>query len=88
MARGWESKAVEDQVAAAEMEKAARDRPVLTVGERERRSRREGFQLSRARTLRDLESASDARHRAMLEEALAHLDREIEAVDRGGRSIE
>jgi hypothetical protein len=81
MARGWESKAVEDQVAAAESEKANRGRPVLTAFERQRQSQREGFLLSRAKILSDLESASDARHRAMLEQALAHLDREIGAVD-------
>lgn len=83
MARGWESKAVEDQVAAAELEKATRGRPVLTTAERARRSRLEGLLLSRAKIVSDLESASNARHRGMLEQALAHLDREIGAVDQG-----
>jgi hypothetical protein len=81
MARGWESKAVDDQMAAAESEKLNRLKPASTADERERQARREGFRLSRARILKDLESVSDARHRALLERALAHLDGEIAAVD-------
>jgi hypothetical protein len=80
MARGWESKSVEDQVAAAEAEKLTRSKPATTPAERERQTRREGLLLSRAKLLRDLESASDARYRAMLEQAVAHLDDEISAV--------
>lgn len=77
MARGWESKAVEDQVAAAEAEKANRLKPASTADERDREARREGFRLARAKLLKDLESASNDRHRAMIELALAHLDQEI-----------
>jgi len=80
MARGWESKSVEDQVAAAEAEKQNRSKPSLSMVERERQSRREGLLLSRAKLRRDLESASDARYRAMLERALAHLDDEISGI--------
>ena len=80
MARGWESKSVEDQVAAAEAEKQNRSKPPLSTVERDRQSRRDGLLLSRAKLRRDLESASDARYRAMLERALAHLDVEISAI--------
>jgi hypothetical protein len=80
MARGWESKSVEDQVAAAEAEKQNRSKPSLSIVERERQSRREGLLLSRAKLRRDLDSASDTRYRAMLERALAHLDDEISAI--------
>jgi hypothetical protein len=80
MARGWDSKAVEDQQAAAEAEKQAKSRPVLTADERERRAKRDGLLLARARMMSDLESAGDERYRAMLEQAIAHLDREIETL--------
>jgi hypothetical protein len=81
MARGWDSKAVEDQQAAAEAEKQNRMKPELTADERERRARRDGLVLARARMRKDLESAIDARYRAMLEQAIAHLDREIGALE-------
>ncbi len=38
--------------------------------------------LSRARVLQDLQNACHPNHRAMLEESLAFIDRELEALDR------
>jgi hypothetical protein len=81
MARGWDSKAVEDQQAAAEAEKQSRSKPALTREERERSVRRDGLVLARAKMLNDLESAEDERYRAMLERAIAHLDGEIGAIE-------
>jgi hypothetical protein len=77
MARGWESKAIEDQQAAAEA--AAREAPrrELTAEERERANRRAALQLARTRTIQDLQLACDRRHRALLEQTLAHLDAEL-----------
>ena len=83
MARGWDSKSVEDQQAAAEAEKQNRSKPALSVEERERQARREGLLLARAKLVNDLAAAADDRYRAMLEEAIAHLDRQIgEPADR------
>lgn len=81
MARGWDSKAVEEQQAAAEAEKLSRSKPAVNAQERERRAKREGLVLARAKLLADLQLASDRRYRAMLEQALAHLDREIGAIE-------
>jgi hypothetical protein len=81
MARGWDSKAVEDQQAAAEAAKETRSKPARTAEQRERRVKREGLLLARAKIVSDLESAGDERYRAMLEQAIAHLDREIGAVE-------
>ena len=64
MARGWDSKAVEDQQAMAEAEKETRAKPSLTAEERERRAKRDGLALARARMQNDLESANDERYRA------------------------
>jgi hypothetical protein len=77
MARGWESKGVEEQIGAAEAARAARERRHLTPGEVEVETRRDGLVLARARIARDLEAAHDPRYRAMLERALAHLDAEL-----------
>jgi hypothetical protein len=77
MARGWDSKAIEDQQAAAEAEKQNRSKPQLTAEERARRARRDGLLLARTKLVNDLASAADQRYRAMLERAIADLDREL-----------
>lgn len=78
MARGWESKAVADQMEDAEVRgpaevRTGEDSPVL----RARRERLEALRLSRARTLSQLENARTTAHRTMLERAISSLDQEI-----------
>lgn len=75
MARGWESKSVESQIEDAE---SLADRgEALTPEERERRKKREGFELSRRRVLQEIEATRSEARRASLEQALAFLDEEI-----------
>ena len=81
MARGWESKSVDDQIAAAEAAASDRARPSASPEEREREARRSTLQLSRARTLQDLQVACDRRHRALLEQTLQHLDAALAELD-------
>ena len=81
MARGWESKSVEEQQDAASRERAVRQAPALSEGEKARAQEREGLRLARARTLATLQTACNPRHRAMLEETLAHLDSQLRALD-------
>jgi len=81
MARGWESKSVEDQQASAEARSTSPGRE-LTPEERERHAKRATLVLSRARILQDLQLACDKRHRAMLEQARADLDRQIADLER------
>ncbi len=76
MARGWESKSVEDQIASASEGRAAL-RPTLTMADRERLARLHGLRLSRSKTLADLEKSRDDRHRAMLQKSLEFLDNEL-----------
>ncbi|HEX8889066.1 MAG TPA: hypothetical protein VF779_07805 [Pyrinomonadaceae bacterium] len=79
MARGWESKAVEDQI--EEAEKRAQKRGAeddLTPEERARRNRLESLRLSRSRTLTQLEQATRPAHRAMLQRTLQALEAEID----------
>lgn len=81
MARGWESKSVDDQQASAEAARADRHRVEPTPAERARKVERETLLLNRARTLQTLQAACDRRHRALLEQTLAHLDAAIAATD-------
>lgn len=82
MARGWESKAVDDQIAAVEAAREDRQRTDRTGEQRRRASARDTLMLNRSRTLQSLQTACDRRHRALLEDTLAHLDREIEWLKR------
>ena len=82
MARGWESKSVENQQAEAEARRDGSSARALTDAERDREARRLGLGLSRARVLQDLQIACHPNHRATLEQSLAFIDRELEALDR------
>ncbi|MGB9178519.1 MAG: hypothetical protein WCB68_04660 [Pyrinomonadaceae bacterium] len=79
MARGWESKAVEEQIEAEERARAERAaREALSPEEHARRERLESLRLSRARTLDQLERATNRAHRQMLQRTLSALEKEIE----------
>ena len=75
MARGWESKSVEDQI--TEKENPLIINPKVSRAQSALRQKRDGLLLARAHTLSNLESASDARYRALLERTLAHLESQI-----------
>jgi hypothetical protein len=79
MARGWESKSVESQQAEA-FQNADKSRKHLTPQQISQHQHLEGLRLSRARVVKQIESASAARQRRMLQAALAELDRQIEAL--------
>lgn len=81
MARGWESKSVDEQMAAAEQARDEAERPRPSAADRDRANRLETLKLNRARTMQSLQAACDRRYRALLETTLAHLDAEIAALD-------
>jgi uncharacterized FlaG/YvyC family protein len=86
MARGWESKSVEDQIGNAEADRDAQATPRLSDQDRERQTRKQSLRLSRSRTLSQLQAARNERYRAQLQRTLEHLDaqlRELET-DAGG----
>ena len=80
MARGWESKSVEDQQEAAAQRNAAAAAPVVSADDAARRQERDALSLSRARVLADLQRACRPAHRGMLEQALADIDAKIAAL--------
>ena len=77
MARGWESKSVEDQIGDAQAEKDARSKPFLSLEERELQTRKQSLLLSRSQILSRLKLARNSRYRAQLEGALAHVDSQL-----------
>jgi hypothetical protein len=82
MARGWESKAVEaQQDAASERQRAVYDRSAPKVDDVRTQSERATLMLARTRALSDLQHACAPAHRAMLEQAIADLDRRLEALE-------
>ena len=80
MARGWESKSVEEQQEAAAQARAANAAPEVTAAEAEQKSELASLQLSRARVLADLQRACRPAHRGMLETALADVEARIASV--------
>jgi hypothetical protein len=79
VARGWESKSVEDQMAAAE-ERKSPARGSRTAEELEHESRRQGLLLSRAKIVADIAHARDDKHRAALQVALDFIDARLAAL--------
>jgi hypothetical protein len=79
VARGWESKSVESQQESASQQAAKK--PAATPGESARQAERATLALARTRALADLQHACAPAHRAMLEAAIADLDRRIAALD-------
>ena len=77
MARGWESKSVESQQEESLRESVQQRSQQLSPEERERQERLASLELSRARTLDQLERATGAAHRAMLKRTLLALERDI-----------
>ena len=75
MARGWESKSIEaQQEAAAEQRTKTK---AITPQESARLAERATLSLARTRALADLQRACAPAHRAMLEQAIADLDRRL-----------
>ncbi len=77
MARGWESKAVAEQLASAESDHADSVKPRLTPEDAERQRSCSLLQAARARTLQQLQCATNPRYRKLLEDELASLDAQI-----------
>jgi predicted component of type VI protein secretion system len=80
MARGWESKSVEQQQEEmAERRKSVRASisPSPSPKEQQRNRKREGLLLSRKRLTEQLQAAGNPRHRQMLEQSIAELDRQL-----------
>jgi len=76
MARGWESKSVEQQQDEKAAEAKATNPPVAPAQQKINRQR-EGLLLSRSRLLGELETSHHPAHRQMLHRSLAEIDRQL-----------
>ena len=78
MARGWESKAVEEQVIeSTETPKGPSLDGKKSPAEQLREQAIKDLKLSRVRIMNDLANATNPNHRISLEAALAHLNKKI-----------
>jgi hypothetical protein len=84
MARGWESKAVGDQIETAVVEKAARPNRELSPAQATAHREKQVLQLSRSRVTRDLENSQDPRYRSLLLRALEDLDAKLADLAKAG----
>ena len=76
MARGWESKSVESQIADRRDPRASRETEG-SRGELERAHQRESLESSRRGVVRELEATTSDLRRRSLKAALKHLDDQL-----------
>ena len=76
MARGWESKSVEEQQSQAALAPKQFD-PPLSAAQLHRKRERERLMLARKHVLGQLDCARNPRHREMLQAALKDLDAQL-----------
>jgi len=75
VARGWESKAVEQQQDDARS--TSELKPFRTPEQRELESRKQGLELSRSRILDQIQCTQNPRYREILEKTLAAIDEQL-----------
>lgn len=91
MARGWESKAVEEQIDPREAEKSEEKKAEANKRTRspeyvEMNRKKEVLRLSRARVLGQIEASRNERYTEQLNQALAELDSQIAMLDGNGEA--
>lgn len=80
MARGWESKAVADQIEEGESRQQHASQPAASPEQRMLKEQLESLKLSRSRLLQQLEHARHPAHRDVLLNGLKAVEKEIEEV--------
>jgi hypothetical protein len=79
MAKGWESKSVEEQQSlSSETQITDELRQRLTKERAEKLRSLQALNLSRARVVQQLERCTNDRYREMLQKELVHLEKEIQ----------
>lgn len=81
MAKGWESKSVEDQIQNSDQRDSGKGRSQRTPGQVELRRRRDLLLLARTRVQTDLSAATDQRYRDQLSRALTDIEAQISALE-------
>jgi hypothetical protein len=78
MARGWESKAVADQIEEGNSRRSERDSVHLSPEARKKQEQLQSLFLSRSRLIQQLERATHPSHRGILLSGLKAIELEIE----------
>ncbi|MFY9619035.1 MAG: hypothetical protein WAM70_22015 [Pyrinomonadaceae bacterium] len=81
MARGWESKSVEDQIGDAEAAKEDQAKLHLSAQGRALENQRQHLLLSRTQIMGRLKAATNPRYRTQLEAALQDLEKKLTELD-------
>jgi len=76
VARGWESKSVEEQIEAARS-RHGESKPRLTPEQIEAARKCDSLLLQRTRVMRELENCADERYRKTLSDGLAYLEAQL-----------
>jgi len=79
MARGWESKSVEQQIEDSLME-SNQSSSFNSPSEFELRQKREGLLLQRSRILQEMDSARNPRYQELLKQMLQHIDSQLSSL--------
>ena len=77
MARGWESKSVEDQIEEARRSQGAYESRVQTPEEKERERKVESLKLELSRLTEQLKRARSEAHQRMIRQSLEAIEEEI-----------
>jgi hypothetical protein len=77
MARGWESKSVEEQMENAKDGVASGSKAPLTDGEKKARHERDSLKLSRAYIVHQIEASNNERYTMSLQQALSEIDEKL-----------
>jgi len=80
MARGWESKAVADQIEEVNSRKDRSRSGPASAEERERKARLDSLLLSKSRLLQQLERARHPSHRDVLLNGLKAIEKQIDEI--------
>jgi hypothetical protein len=80
MARGWESKSVEEQQAAMAEHRTIARVPI-SPEEQQRNRKRDGLLLSRQSLSQQLQAACNPRRRQMLEQSIVEIDRQLSSIE-------
>jgi hypothetical protein len=77
MARGWESKSVEEQMETANDGGNKNAKQPLTDGEKRARHERDNLKLSRAYIVHQIEASTNERYTRSLQQALSEIDEKL-----------
>ena len=81
MARGWESKAVADQIEEGESRQTEAPRAAASPEERQLKERQDSLLLSKSRLLEQLERATNPAYRNVLLNGLKAVEKELEEIN-------